>query len=275
MQAAGNFSRLQRARQQLFYAEATTQLAYAQNKRSAQREALVRMLGLSEAQALQLQLPERLPDLPSAPRGPQEVSHAASTERLDLQLARARLDNAAGSQGLDRISSYTDIELGVRRDTRFDNANGTSTPVQGYEISFKLPLFDWGGVRRESMDARTLAAANQLEAAVRDAASSLREGYGSYRTAYDVALHYRDEVVPLRKTIAEETVLRYNGMFIGVFELLADTRDQIATVSSAIGAQEQFWLADAALQATLTGRPAAIATGMPAISGGSAPQAAH
>jgi hypothetical protein len=41
---------------------------------------------------------------------------------------------------------------------------------------------------------------------------------------YDVSKHYRDEVVPLRKVISEENVLRYNGMLIGVFELLADTR---------------------------------------------------
>ena len=34
--------------------------------------------------------------------------------------------------------------------------------------------------------------------------------------------HYRDEVLPLRRVIAEENLLRYNGMLIGVFELLAD-----------------------------------------------------
>ena len=61
--------------------------------------------------------------------------------------------------------------------------------------------------------------------------------------------------MPLRKTIAEENVLRYNGMLIGVFELLADSREQIASVIQAIDAQRDFWLADAALQATLLGKP--------------------
>ena len=61
--------------------------------------------------------------------------------------------------------------------------------------------------------------------------------------------------MPLRKTIAEENVLRYNGMLIGVFELLADSREQIGSVIQAIDAQRDFWLADAALQATLIGRP--------------------
>ena len=54
----------------------------------------------------------------------------------------------------------------------------------------------------------------------------------AYRSAYDIARHYRDEIVPLRKRIAEENVLRYNGMLIGVFELLADARAQIASVNA-------------------------------------------
>ena len=275
MQAVGNFTRLDRARQQLFYAEATAQLAMAQSTARAHREALVRLLGLTDAQALQLRLPERLPDLPAQPRSSQEVGTSASAQRIDLKLAQAGLNNAASAQGLERINSFTDIELGLRRDTKFDNANGTATPVEGYEISFKLPLFDWGGARRDAMNAQTLAAANHLEATVRSAASSLREGYGAYRTAYDVAVHYRDEIVPLRKTMSEETVLRYNGMFISVFDLLADTRDQIASVVAAITAEQQFWLADAALQATLTGRPTAVAAGLPSASSTTASQAAH
>jgi len=50
----------------------------------------------------------------------------------------------------------------------------------------------------------------------------VREAYAGYRNAYDVAKHYQDEVLPLRKRIADENVLRYNGMLVSVFELLAD-----------------------------------------------------
>jgi outer membrane protein TolC len=127
-------------------------------------------------------------------------------------------------------------------------------------------------MQRDAMDARTLAAANQLEATVRAAGSSLRQSYSAYRTAYDIARHHRTEVVPLRKAIAEENQLRYNGMLIGVFELLADSRDQVSTVMAAIDAEKQFWLTDAALQASLIGRPVdtslTVAVGMPV--GGSA-----
>ena len=108
-----------------------------------------------------------------------------------------------------------------------------------------------------------------------EASSQVRENYGSYRTAHDIARHYLDEVVPLRKTIAEENQLRYNGMLIGVFELLADAREQIGSVVQAIDAQRDFWLADAALQAALIGKPSGGVSmeARPAASGGGA--AAH
>jgi len=83
-----------------------------------------------------------------------------------------------------------------------------------------------------------------------------------------VARHYRDEIVPLRKTMADENILRYNGMLIGVFELLADNRDQIASVTAALNAYQQFWLADAALAASMTGKPTALAMAAPAAGGG-------
>ena len=126
-------------------------------------------------------------------------------------------------------------------------------------MAIRLPVFDSGSLRTQQADAQVLAAAHRYDAVVASASSQLREGYSAYRTAWDLARHWRDEVVPLRRTISEENLLRYNGMLIGVFELLSDTRDQIASVVSAIEAQQQFWLADAALAASLTGRPIVLA----------------
>lgn len=273
MQRVGNFSKLQRARQQVFYADATTELAVARHAATATREALVRSLGLDDAQAAQLRLPERLADLPPAPRAPQDVAAAAGAERLDVQLARTQLDVAGQAQGLQLLGSFVDVEAGVRRDTVFDGAEGTRNTRRGFELALRLPLFDWGGAQRDAMNAQARAAAHRYDAVARGASSQLREGYSAYRTAYDIARHYRDEIVPLRQTMADENVLRYNGMLIGVFELLAEARDQVASVRRAIDAQQQFWLADAALAATVIGRPTAAAG--PMASAASPPTAAH
>jgi outer membrane protein TolC len=93
------------------------------------------------------------------------------------------------------------------------------------------------------------------------AQSEVRESYAAYRSAYDVARHYRDEVVPLRQSISEENLLRYNGMLVSVFDLLADAREQVRAVASAVQATRDFWLAETNLQTALTGRsPESAAT---------------
>ena len=94
---------------------------------------------------------------------------------------------------------------------------------------------------------------HRLQSAALAAQSEVRASYQTYRTTYDIARHYRDEVVPLRKRIADENVLRYNGMLIGVFELLADAREQIASVNAYIDALRAFWLAETDLQLALSG----------------------
>ena len=272
MQSVGNFNRLQRVRQQAFYADASIQLLASQHTATATREALIRLLGLKDSEIGKLTLPERLPDLPKSFISPEAVKNALTTQRLDVRMSQAQLDTASKSQGLNLLTSLTDIELGVIRNTVKDTHEGTSQTSKGYEMSIRLPIFDWGDAQRASMNAATLAAANRMEAVVIGAGSDLRESYSAYRTAYDASRQYRDEILPLSKVIAEENGLRYNGMFIGVFELLTDHRSQINTVKAAIAAQQQFWQADAALQATLLGKPmSAPSMSMGSSSGGDAP----
>ncbi|MBI5655462.1 MAG: TolC family protein [Geobacter sp.] len=275
LQAVGNFNKLQRARQQSFYADAATQRAVIQLTAAAAKEELVRRLGLTDDQVKHLVLPDRLPDLPGEPIAPEAAGNITKAARLDIRLAHAEYESAARAQGLTDFTSITDIELGLRYDSTKDKIDDTKDIKRGYEVSVRVPLFDWGDAQRDAMNARTLAAANRLEATVRAAGSHLRQSYAAYRTAYDVARHYSDEVVPLRKTISEENLLRYNGMLIGVFELLADARDQIHSVIAAIAAAEQFWLSDAALQASLLGKPTVTSVGPRAVAGNGRSEVQH
>ncbi|MGA0025382.1 MAG: RND transporter, partial [Burkholderiales bacterium] len=98
--------------------------------------------------------------------------------------------------------------------------------------------------------------------------------WAAYRTAYDLAKHYRDEIVPLRKRISEENLLRYNGMLISVFELLADARQQVAGVNAYFEALRDYWLSETGLNLALTGQsPGAMrmASGAPAAAAGDQP----
>ncbi len=251
MYKVGNFSQLQRARQQAFYAEAVAELTRAKQIAMATREQLIRQLGLSADLAEKLVLPGRLPDLPKTTMTESVVAQSAVAERLDIRLATADLEAIAAKNGLANATSYINAFhlAGV-------NNSETGKPRQrGYELELMLPLFDWGDARRAQAATEYAAAMQRVYQTAVDASSSVREQYAAYRTSYEVANHYRTEIVPLRKLIADEMLLKYNGMLIGVFDLLAETRAQINSVILAIDAERDFWLADAALQATLLGKP--------------------
>jgi outer membrane protein TolC len=117
-----------------------------------------------------------------------------------------------------------------------------------------LPIFDWGSARYARAEYTYMQAVNRAADTAVRARSEVREAYNAYRTAYDLAKHYRDEIVPLRKRISDENVLRYNGMLISVFELLADARSQIASVNAYLEALRDFWMAEANLALALTGK---------------------
>ena len=117
-----------------------------------------------------------------------------------------------------------------------------------------MPLFDFGSARVARAEATYMQAVNRTAQVAINARSEVRESYSAYRTAYDLAKHFRDEVVPLRKRISDENMLRYNGMLASVFELLADSKDQISSVTGAVEALRDYWVAETNLQAALTGR---------------------
>lgn len=266
MQAIGNFNTLSRARQQVYYANAATNLTTARHTALAARESLIRILGLDAQQSASLKLPAHLPDLPETPISTEEVSSVAASSRLDVQMGLADLRMAGQSQGLTILGEITDIELAGVSETIWNEDERESST--GFELGIELPIFKSIAKVRDQLNARTLAASNRLESINRAASSHLREAYSGYRSGYDLARHHRDEIVPLQQLISEENVLNYNGMIIGVFELLADSRTQIEAVQSSIMATRQFWMAEAALRSSMIGKPASTAMMMSA--GGSA-----
>ena len=258
MAQVGNFNRLQQAREQGFYADAALNLARAEQQRRTARERLTRLMGLWGEQTA-FQLPERLPDLPAQPRDLPEVERTALAQRLDVAAARSGAEATARNLGLTRTTRFVNVlELGLVR-----NSSNEAPTQKGWEIGFELPLFDWGGARVARAEAVYMQALHRAAETAINARSEVREAYGAYRSAWDIAKHQRDEIVPLKARIAEENLLRYNGMLIGVFELLADARSQIASVNGAIDALRDYWIAQADLDMALVGKLSLSAAAAP------------
>ena len=252
MARAGNFSRLAQMREHAFYADATAQLARARQTAASAREQLARLMGVASIDAFTL--PDRLPDLPAKTRQDEDIAREAMTERLDVQAARFEAEAMAASLGLTRITRFTNV-LEIGR-ARVDE--GSEPRKRGWEIAFDIPIFDFGGARVAGAEARYMQAAERIRETTVNAQSEVRDAYFAYRTQHDLARHYRDQIVPLRKKISDEMLLRYNGMLKSVFELLADAREQVMAVNGAIEAERDFWLAEADLQMAMIGKPTTL-----------------
>ena len=251
---AGNWNKLQQAREQSFYADAALSLARSEQARGAARERLTRLMGLWGLQT-QFRLPERLPDLPKAPSDLPDIEQTAMAQRLDVRAAKLGTEQLAKNLGLTRATRFINVlEIGAVR-----NSYNDAPTQRGYEISVELPLFDWGGARVAKAEAIYMQAVDRAAETAVNARSEVRGAYANYRSSYDIARHFRDEIVPLKKRISEENQLRYNGMLIGVFELLADARSQITSVNGYIEALRDFWLAQADLDMALIGTPSTTA----------------
>jgi len=251
MREAGNWNVLDEGREQNFYNETALDLLRAENQCLQVEAQLTALLGLSNPKAFRL--PERLTDLPKSEAYLTVVQDDDFAKRLDLQQVRIKVEALAQQLGLTKTTRLINLlEIGpasVMEGRRAD-------PVKhGVDLRFELPIFDWGTARVKREEA-TYQQAMQLAANQSiQAAAQVRAQYSQYATSYAIAKRYRDEIIPLRKKILDESLLRYNGMLMSPFELMSAARDQVLAVNHYIESLRDFWLAESDLSMVLVGTP--------------------
>jgi outer membrane protein TolC len=257
----GAVNKLDQAREQVFYADITAQLASTRQRAIGDRERLIRLMGLW-GRDLDFRLPSALPPLPRRPRTLPSIEMEAIARRLDLHIARLDVDALARSYGLTQATRFVNLlELAGIAKTKTERETGERIRDRGFELELQIPIFDFGEVRVRQAEHTYMQAVNRLAEKAINVRSEARHAYQAYRSTYDIAGHYRREVLPLRKIISDETLLRYNAMQIDVFALLAEARQRIAATIAAIEAQRDFWLASADLAAAVVGGGAAEGAG--------------
>jgi outer membrane protein TolC len=262
----GAMNKLDQAREQSFYVELAAQVAAARQQAASEREALIRSLGLW-GNNLDFKLPERMRALPKRPQSLPAIEVEAVRRRVDLQIARIEVDTLAKSFGLTnatRFINLLDVSGVSRTQHESGGAHGTGG---GIAVEFQVPIFDFGEVRVRQAGEAYMEAVNRLTEKAVNVRSEARDAYRVYRSTYDIAVHYRDQVLPLRQIITDETMLRYGAMQIDVFSLLTEARQRVAVNIASVEAQRNFWLANSNLDAAVVG-------GGVAASGGAGPRMA-
>jgi outer membrane protein TolC len=243
------------AREHVFVAELAGETAKARLAARLAKEDLTRLMGLWGSD-LDYQLPNSLPRLPKSVVRRDTIEAEALRNRIDLQIAKLDLEATARSYGLTEATRYvSDLEILTGFETEReieDDETKTRTTAQ-VELEFAIPIFDTGKARMRKSELAYMRAANLLAEKAVNVRSEARSAYEAYRSNYDIARHYRNNVVPLRTKVEEESLLTYNGMISNTFELLTDTRDKINSTLLSVNAKRDFWLAEADLAPAIYG----------------------
>ncbi len=256
---AGNITDLALANEQAALGEARIELAEAEEDALEDREALVSLLGLWGPRT-EFSVGSRLPDLPAQEVALEGVETLAVTQRLDLAGAWAEVEALAHGLGLEDYAAWRQgIEAALHAERE---PEGTTTT--GPSLSIPIPLFDDGTAAR----ARALALYRQGEqryaALAVEIRSEVRRARARMLSARQRAEYYRDDLLPLRSAIVDQTQLEYNAMLVGVFQLLQAKRAQVEAGHAFIEALRDYWIERNELERAVGGRLADSGEASPA-----------
>jgi len=251
----GALNKAGQAREHAFNAELAGQLAKARLNATRAKEDLTKLMGLWGTE-VDYYVPDALPALPRSVGRITNIEGKALRNRLDLQVAKLGLEAQAAAFGLtDQTQLLTDLEIiaGFEAEREADGGETETETTPQIELEFAIPIYDTGKAQMRKAELMYLQAANVLAEKAVNVRSEARGAEVSYHASYKIARHYRDVLVPLRKTVEEEGLLSYNGMITNTFELLTDVREKLGASLEAANAKREFFMAQADLTATIYG----------------------
>lgn len=248
----GAVNALNHARAQVFATELDAQVMAARQQAEEAQEQLTRLMGLW-GQELKTVLPSALPPLRGKAPSLAAVLQEAMDRRVDLAVGRLEVEALARSYGLTRSTRFINVlEASAISKTQKDTGE-PAADGGGFDIAFEVPVYDFGRAKTREAEQRYLEALNSLAALAVNARSEAREAYAGYTSTRAIALKYEREVLPLRKTISDETELQYNAMQVDAFALLQAAREATMAKVASIEAKRNFWLAATDLSAAVLG----------------------
>ncbi len=201
--------------------------------------------------------PTRLPPVPSDNPAADDIESRAVEANLGLAADRRAIEIAARDLRIAKpFALLGETDVGIAAERELDG--GWSV---GPSVSVPIPLFDQGQASVGKARAELRQAAQRYYAAAVTLRARARAAHASMQSARDRADYTAQVLLPLREQIVHETLLQYNAMQIGGFQLLQARRDQAEGGARYVESLRDYWLARARLEQILAGGDAAIESG--------------
>lgn len=243
------------------------QVAEAENALLDGREALNRKLGLTGSRInWKLAGPMERPQDTLAGDG---LEAKALTASLELSEIVSRAEAASRKVGMAKTESWL-----PHLSAGFHGERDANLWELGGHVTVGLPVFDRAQGRQLSAQSEYDGLRARAQAQAVQVRSAVRTTLNRVESAGRRAKHYAERLVPARQQALEQTLLQYNAMQVGVFEVLAKQREVTEAAISQVDATLDAWKARAALDLLLAGRSTPLSLGAIPTSSASTAQAA-
>ena len=174
----------------------------------------------------------------------------AVAQRLDLAAAQMELAGVVRALGLTKTYRYIGaLEFGVDTERDPDRTNLT-----GPRLRLELPLFNQGQARVAKSQAELRRAERRVEALAIGIRADVRALHDKLASLREASRFYQSEVLPTRRAITAGTLLQYNGMLIGNYELFRTRAEQIEAEHKSIEMLRDYWTTRAELERAVGGK---------------------
>src|ERR1700751_1300182 len=245
---AGNIKDLALAQQQASYSLSRLDLATSEAEIRRNREKLNRLLGLWGAD-IDWQIAGELPQVPSSDFPIGGLERLAISQRLDLQADYLRVTSQAEDLGLTKAFRLVGaLDFGIESERETDSQTRT-----GPRFAIELPIFNQGQARIARGEAALRQAKDKFEALAIDVRSQIRELRDELTSKREIAGFYQDELLPGQRRILNESLMNYNAMEVGNFELFTTKAEEARTEREYLEAVRDYWIPRAELERAVGG----------------------
>jgi cobalt-zinc-cadmium efflux system outer membrane protein len=249
LHSAGNISALELARENAHFEQSRLELANSETVLLDAREQLTRLMGFWGPKT-NWQLPEQLPDIPTAEIPLERLESMAIESRLDLAAERKAVDALAQALGITIDWRWIgQIEVGISRERETDR-----TWVTGPSLAIELPIFNQRQADIARLEAQLRRSQKRLTAQAIEIRSEVRSLRNRLIMQRNLISHYRSSVLPLREQIVDLTLKNYNYMLTGAFDLLMAKQQEFEAYQKYLETVRDYWIIRTEMQRSLGGR---------------------
>lgn len=255
---AGNIPALDAASQEAAYEKARITVAQLELEAATERERVQRLLGTHGTDTTWSVRGELLA-VPVHLTRHEDLETRVLRTSLDLTETRHRLEGLARRAGFTRAEGWIpDITVdahGLHGDP--EEAVGTTSDQDwrfGAGVSVGIPLFDRQQGTAAALEAEFDALMERYYGMAAELRSATREARSRVASAHARAHQYEAVIVPAQRRVTEQTLLQYNAMQVGIFQLLQAQREELNVQLAYVETLGEYWSAEAEMDALLAGK---------------------